>query len=140
MTKTALINVLTITRQSALRVRQENASTPQLVKRDFKMEKMKCLTCGLMLLMFTAFWIPTSSAEQDLTSKENVSDKESTSAGRVSNQGIPCNWSGWKNSFPEVKCARDRCSGYREILMMKCSDGFITEVKAARVCADCWYR
>ncbi len=104
------------------------------------MVKIECVIWGVMLLMFTTYWAPEGRAEENLPTKENGADKDSISPQQVSGQGIPCNWSGWKNSFPEVKCDYNRCSKYREILMMKCSDGFITEVKADRVCADCWYR
>jgi hypothetical protein len=103
-------------------------------------DKRRCIIWGVMLLLFTAYWAPASRAEKDLASKENVTEKDSTAPQRISNQGIPCNWSGWKNSFPEVKCDYGRCAKYREILKMECSDGFITEVKADRVCAGCWNR
>ena len=102
------------------------------------MDKIRCIIGGVMLLMVAAYWVPASAAEQDLPSQDNVTEKDSTSPERVSGQGIPCNWSGWKNSFPEVKCDRNRCSRYREILMMKCAGGFITEVKAKTVCARCF--
>ena len=104
------------------------------------MNKVKCILWGIMLLMVAAYWVPAIGAEQDLPSNTNIADKDSTSPPHVSNQGIPCNWSGWKNSFPEVKCRINRCDRYREVLIMKCSDGFITGVKAARVCAGCWDR
>jgi hypothetical protein len=102
------------------------------------MDKLRCIIWCIMLLIFTANWAPEGRTEQDLPSDRNVSDKKNTSPERVSSQGIPCNWSGWKNSFPEVKCDYDRCAKHREILMMKCSDGFITEVKAGRVCSRCF--
>ena len=101
------------------------------------MDKIRCVMWGVMLLMAVSYWGPADSAAKDLTSKAEVSEKTSTSPERLPTQGIACNWSGWRNSFPEVKCRYNRCSGYREILMMKCSEGFITEVKAKRVCAAC---
>ena len=104
------------------------------------MDNIRIIIGGIMLLMVAAYWVPASSAAQDSPSRQNVTDKDCTSPERVSGQGIPCNWSGWKKSIPEVKCDINRCSEYREILMLECSDGFITAVKAERVCAACWSR
>lgn len=101
------------------------------------MNKIRCIIWGMMLLMLTAYWVPAGGANQELPVKENVANKNGTSPERLSGQGIPCNWSGWKNSFPEVKCNYNRCDKRREVLMLKCMDGFVTEVKAARVCAGC---
>ena len=101
------------------------------------MDKIRCIIWGMMFLMLTAYWVPAGGANQELRAKENVADKDSTAYERRSGQGIPCNWSGWKNSFPEVKCRNNRCDYHREVLMLKCMDGFVTEVKADRVCAGC---
>ena len=101
------------------------------------MEKIRCIIWGMMFVMLTAGWIPTGEAAQDLRAQENVAVKNSTSSERRAGQGIPCNWSGWKNSFPEVKCRYNRCDKKREVLRIKCLDGFVTEVKAVRVCAGC---
>ena len=101
------------------------------------MNKIKCVILSVALLVVASNWVLADSTTKDLTAKEKVIEKSSTATERPSSQGIPCNWSGWKNSFPEVKCSYNRCSKYSEILMMKCSDGFLTEVKAKRVCAGC---
>jgi hypothetical protein len=87
--------------------------------------------------MLTASGITASESTQVLRVKENLADKSSTSAERPPGPGIPCNWTGWKNSFPEVKCGHNRCDKKREVLRIKCLDGFVTEVKTARVCAGC---
>ena len=101
------------------------------------MIKIICVTLIVALLIAASSWVTADNTTKDLTAKEKVIEKSSTAMERLSSQGIPCNWSGWKNSFPGVKCSHNRCSKYTEILMMKCSKGFLTEVKAKRVCASC---
>ena len=101
------------------------------------MKKIRCIIWGVMFVMLTASWIMASVDTQVLGAQENVADKSSTSAEQPPGQGIPCNWNGWKNSFPEVKCGHNRCAKKREVLRIKCLQGLVTEVKAARICAGC---
>ena len=101
------------------------------------MNKIKYVLGGVILLTMAAYWVPAGQAIEYLAAKETVTDKKNSSPEGFSGQGIPCNWSGWKNSFPEVRCKYNRCARRREVLMIKCSDGFITEMKTNRVCAAC---
>ena len=101
------------------------------------MDMIKCIIWGMILLIITAYGVQADRVAQDMAAEKNVAGKNSASSERRLGQGIPCNWSGWKNSFPEVKCRNNRCDNKREVLRIKCLDGFVTEVKAARVCAGC---
>jgi hypothetical protein len=112
----------------------------ELMEEVLHMDKAKYIFCGLIFLMIVAFGMPAGSAEQDTDAKANAAEKDTVSPQRDLSQGIPCNWSGWKNSFPGVKCARNRCNRYREVLSMLCTGGSIAEVKTDRVCAGCWDR
>jgi hypothetical protein len=89
------------------------------------------------LLLLTAGGVLADEETGDTPTREPRADKNATFSDQHSVRDIPCNWSGWKNSFPEVKCSYNRCERNREVLSMKCLDGFVTEVKTARVCAGC---
>jgi hypothetical protein len=92
---------------------------------------------GFILLIFTASFAPSSGASEDLNSKKIAVNEDNTSSECVSYQKIPCNWEGWRSSYPEVKCTRWPCDRYIEVLRMKCRDGFLSEVKAVSICIAC---
>ncbi len=89
------------------------------------------------ILIATLLLLTTGGILADEATTEPQADKNATISDQHSVRDIPCNWSGWKNSFPEVRCSRNRCDRQREVLKIKCFDGVVTEVKAARVCAGC---
>ena len=101
------------------------------------MESKRLLIICFILLMVTASFAPSSRASEDINRKKITANEDSTSAECVSNQTIPCNWEGWRNSYPEVRCTRWPCDRYIEVLKMKCMDGFLVEVKAVSICMAC---
>ena len=87
--------------------------------------------------MVTASFAPLSRASENFNSKKIASNENNTPSICVSNQCIPCNWEGWTNSFPEVRCKRWPCDRHIQVLRMKCMDGFLSEVRADRICVAC---
>ena len=102
-----------------------------------KMEGKRFIFFCLTLLMITASWVPSSRAAEDLICKEIVASKDSISSERVSNQGIKCNWTGWRNSHPGIKCRPMHCSSRMMVISMNCSEGFLTEMRTKRICVAC---
>ena len=90
-----------------------------------------------MLLIITASFAHLSIASENYSNKKITAKKNSTSSEGVSNQKIPCDWEGWINSYPGVRCSRWFCDRHIQVLKMKCIDGFLTEVKVGRVCVTC---
>ena len=101
------------------------------------MEGERLFIICFMLLIFTAPFAPSSRASENFNSINITANEDSTPSECVSNQSIPCNWEGWKNSFPEVRCTRRPCDHYIQVLRMKCMDGFLTEVSVDRICVAC---
>ena len=95
-----------------------------------------CIIC-FMLLIITASFAPLSRASEDFDSQKIAANEDNTSSEYVSNQSIPCNWEGWRHSFPGVKCTRWPCDRHIQVLRMKCMDGFLTEVRVDRICVAC---
>lgn len=91
----------------------------------------------LMLLIVTACFALSSRASEDFNSKKIAANEDNPSSECVSNQSIPCNWEGWRNSFPEVRCTRRPCDRTIQVLRMKCMDDFLTEVRVDRICVAC---
>ena len=90
----------------------------------------------MLLIVITSF-APSSRASEDFHSKKISANEDSTSSECDSSQSIPCNWEGWRNSYPGVRCTRWPCDRYIQVLRMKCLDGFLTEVRVDRICAAC---
>jgi len=101
------------------------------------MEGKRTFIFCFMLLIVIASFAPSSRASEDLNSKKISENEDNTSSECVSNQSIPCNWEGWRNSFPEVRCTRRPCDRTIQVLRMKCMDDFLTEVRVDRICAAC---
>ena len=101
------------------------------------MEGKRVLIIYFMLLIVTASFAPSISAAEDFKIKKIAANEDYTSSECVSNQSIPCNWEGWKNSFPGVRCKRRLCNRYIQVLSMKCMAGFLAEVRVDRICAAC---
>lgn len=101
------------------------------------MEGKRTFIFCFVLLIVAASFAPSSRASEDLNSKKISENEDNTSSECVSNQSIPCNWEGWRNSFPEVRCTRWPCDRRIQVLGMKCMDGFLTEVRVDRICVAC---
>ena len=101
------------------------------------MEGQRLFIISFMLLIVAASFASSSRASEDFNSKNIATKEDNTSSGGVSSQSIPCNWEGWKNSFPEVRCTRRPCDRTIQVLRMKCLDGFLTEVRVDRICVAC---
>ena len=101
------------------------------------MEGQKLFIICLMLLIVTAPFVPSSGASEDFNSRKIAANEDDTPSKCVSNQSIPCNWDGWRNSFPGVRCTRRPCDRYIQVLRMKCMGGFLTEVSVGRICVAC---
>ena len=101
------------------------------------MEGKRLFIIYFMLLIVTASFAPSSGASEDFNSKKIAANEDNTSSECDSNQSIPCNWEGWRNSFPGVRCKRRPCDRTIEVLRMKCMDGFLTEVSVDRICVAC---
>jgi len=101
------------------------------------MEAKRLFIICFMLLSFTASFAPSSRASEDFNSKKIAANEDNTPSVCVSNQSIPCNWEGWRNSFPGVQCTRRPCDRTIEVLGMKCMDDFLTEVRIDRICVAC---
>ena len=101
------------------------------------MEGKRLLIIWFMLLIVTAPFAPSSIASENFNSIKIAANEDNTSSECVSNQSISCNWEGWKNSFPEVRCTRRPCDRTIQVLKMKCLDGFLTEVRVNRICVAC---
>jgi hypothetical protein len=90
-----------------------------------------------ILLIVIASSTPSSRAAEDFNSKKITANEDNTSSECVSNQSIPCNWEGWRDSFPGIRCTRRPCDRHIQVLKMECRDGFLTEVRADRICIAC---
>ena len=101
------------------------------------MEGERLFIICFILLIVTASFAPSSRAAEDFNSKKIAANEDNTSSECVSNQSIPCNLEGWRNSFPEVRCTRRPCDRHIQVLRMKCMGGFLTEVRADRICTAC---
>jgi hypothetical protein len=101
------------------------------------MEGKRLLIIWFMLLIVTAPFAPSSTASENFNSIKIAANEDNTSSECVSNQSISCNWEGWKNSFPEVRCTIRPCDRSIQVLRMKCLDGFLTEVRVNRICVAC---
>jgi len=101
------------------------------------MEGERLFIICFMLLIVTASFAPSSRASEDFNCKEITANEDNISSECVSNQNIPCNWEGWRNSFPEVRCKRRPCDRRIQVLSMKCMNGFLTEVKVEYICVTC---
>ena len=101
------------------------------------MKTLKTLFLFVMFVMLFANWSLAGEGTRNSAATQSLAHNQASESDQRSVQFISCNWSGWKNSFPEVKCPYNRCQGKREVLSMKCLDGFVTEVKTAKVCAGC---
>lgn len=101
------------------------------------MEGQRLFIYCFILLIVAAFFASSSRASEDFNSKNIATNEDNTSSEGVSSQSIPCNWEGWRNSFPGVRCKRRPCDRTIEVLRMKCMDGFLTEVSVDRICVAC---
>jgi hypothetical protein len=101
------------------------------------MEGERLFIICFMLLIVTASFASSSRADEDFNSKKIATNEENTSSGGVSSQNIPCNWEGWRNSFPEVRCKRRPCDRSIQVLTMKCMNGFLKEVRVEKICIAC---
>jgi hypothetical protein len=101
------------------------------------MEAKRLFIICFMLLIVTASFAPSSRASEDFISKKIAANEDNTLSECVSNQSIPCNWEGWRNSFPEVRCTIRPCDRTIQVLRIKCMDGFLTEVRVDRICVAC---
>jgi hypothetical protein len=94
------------------------------------------IICFILLIVIATF-TPSSRAAEDFNSKKITANEDNTSSEGVSNQSIPCNWEGWRKSFPEVRCTRRPCDRHIQVLKMNCMGGVLTEVRADRICIAC---
>ena len=94
------------------------------------------IICFILLIVIASF-TPSSRAAEDCNSKKITANEDKTSSECVSNQSIPCNWEGWRNSFPEVRCTRRSCDRRIQVLKMNCMGGVLTEVRTDRICIAC---
>ena len=101
------------------------------------MEDKKLFIICFMLLIVAASFASSSRASEDLNSKNIAKNEDNTSSGGVSSQSIPCNWEGWKNSFPGVRCPTRPCDRFIQVLRMNCMNGFLTEARVDRICIAC---
>lgn len=101
------------------------------------MEGERLFIICLMLLIIMGPFAPLSRASDDFNTKMIAAKEDNISSECVSNQSIPCNWEGWRNSFPEVRCTRWPCDRHIQVLRMKCMDGFLNEVSVERICVAC---
>ena len=101
------------------------------------MEGERLFIICFMLLIVTASVAPSSGASEDFNSRKIAANEDDTPSECVSNQSIPCNWEGWRNSFPGVRCTRRPCDRRIQVLSMKCMNGFLTEVKVEYICVTC---
>ena len=101
------------------------------------MEAKRLFIICFMLLSFTAFFAPASTASENINSKKIAANEDNPSSECGSSQRIPCNWEGWRNSYPGVRCTRWPCDRYIQVLRMKCLDGFLTEASVDRICVAC---
>ena len=90
-----------------------------------------------ILLIVAACFVPAGTASGDSDSNAIAANKDNAPIEGVSNQGVACNWKGWRSSIPEARCIRWPCDRYVETLRIKCVDGFLTEVKVAVICEAC---
>ncbi len=90
-----------------------------------------------MVLILSGCLVALGQAAEVSRSAVVPADDDGAAAKRFSYQGIPCNWKGWKNSYPEAECTMRPCDRYVEVLQMKCSDGFITEARVESICFAC---
>jgi hypothetical protein len=107
------------------------------ISEELKLKTLKTLFLIVMFVMLTADWFLAGEGTRNSAATQSRARNQTNESDQRSVQLISCNWSGWKNSFPEVKCSYNRCERKREVLSMKCLDGFVTEVKTAKVCAGC---
>lgn len=49
---------------------------------------------------------------------------------------ITCDWSGWKNAYPEKSCGT--CISFTSTIRIQCSGGVVVSTGAASVCSGCW--
>ena len=101
------------------------------------MEGRKFLVVCFLLFVFITLVIPSSRAAEESSNNKIVANEDVNSSECGSIQAISCNWEGWFGSRKDVRCRRWPCSRHVKIMRMKCTDGFLTEVKAARVCVAC---
>ncbi|MBT8369554.1 MAG: hypothetical protein KJO34_01240 [Deltaproteobacteria bacterium] len=101
------------------------------------MKGEKLFVICFMLLIFSASFASSSRADENLNSIKIAANEDNTSSECGSNQSIPCNWKGWKNSFAGVSCPRWPCDRYHQVLGMKCMDGFLSEVSVVKICMAC---
>ena len=92
---------------------------------------------SVMVPVIAASLVSAGAAAEVSRSAVVPADDDGAAAKRLSYQGIPCNWKGWKNSYPEAECTMKPCDRYVEVLQMKCSDGFITEARVDSICFAC---
>ena len=101
------------------------------------MEGERLFRICVMLLIVTVSFAPSSRASEEFNSKKIAAHEDNTSSECASNPSIQCNWEGWRNSFPEVRCKRRPCDRRKQVLRMKCMDGLLTEVRVDRICVAC---
>ena len=101
------------------------------------MENQRVLIFCLIIVIVTTSFAFSSGASDELNGKKIAVNEANASSECVSDQKIPCNWEGWRSSYPEVKCTRRPCDRYIEVLKMKCMDGFLTEVETGNICMAC---
>ena len=101
------------------------------------MEGGKLFVICILLLIFIAPVASSSIAAEESSNNEIVANEDVNSSDCGSSQAISCNWEGWFGSRKGVRCRRWPCSRHVNIMRMKCTDGFLTEVKAGRVCVAC---
>ena len=89
------------------------------------------------LIIFTVLVAPIAMAMDETETRLMAANEVKTPLENPLNQTIPCNWEGWQDSYPGVKCARWQCDRYIQVLSMKCTSGLVTEVKVKRICAAC---
>ena len=94
------------------------------------------IICFILLIVIVSF-TPSSRAAEDCNSKKIAANEDNTTSECVSNQSIPCNWEGWRDSYPGIRCTRRPCDRTIQVLSMKCMGGFLTEVRVDRICGAC---
>ncbi len=101
------------------------------------MEGQRLFIFCFILLIVAAFFASSSRASEDFNSKNIATNEDNTSSEGVSSQRIPCNWEEWRYSYPGVRCTSRACDRHIQVLKMKCTDGFLTEVSVGRICVAC---
>ena len=91
-----------------------------------------------VLLIVTAAFASSSNVTDNLTNRRIATNEYNISSECGDDQSIPCNWEGWRHSYPEVRCpTRRSCDRYSQVLSMKCRGGVLSEARVERICTAC---